>query len=277
MKQETTRFPRWPTWLIVGLVVLFFVMCSGVAWVVEVPFYVVAGWVLYLSRTLPDMAWNWEAMASGVAFMVLSVAGLHFVARSIARSRDAAWPWKRSVCISTLMLLMFGVSLAIGGIMHEAAWLARTDRWLAFGQSYPSITRQISNARQLIIAVRLYAADESGTFPARLEHLLTAGALEGLAEFERLNTFTGDTNEPPAPWIYVRGLRDAAPEGLPIIIAPFSYKNGRRIVGTNDTAVELMKPSDIREALPKWREGYAELGIPLPPVLEEYDVPASAE
>jgi hypothetical protein len=110
-----------------------------------------------------------------------------------------------------------------------------------------------------------------------LDGLLSAGSLEGLDTLETFNAFVGDTGEPPTPWIYVRGLSDSAPGELPIIIAPIPYKNGKRIIGTNDTSVESMKPSGIREALPKWKAGYAALGIPLPKVLEEYDVSPSQE
>jgi hypothetical protein len=95
--------------------------------------------------------------------------------------------------------------------------------------------------------------------------------LEGFEDFEKLVTYVGDGSSPPAPWIYVRGLTDSAPGEIPLIIAPHTYEKGMRIIATNDTSVELMKPAAIRKLLPQWKERFAALGIPLPAVLAAYE------
>lgn len=250
--------------------IVLFALSTASTWILELPFHVVAGWLFYLRRTLPEISWNWEAVASGVVFLVLSVGGFHFLARSIAATKGTAWQRRWSVCLSALALLIFGVSLAVGGIAHQVAWLARTERWIAFG-SDNRIAKQFGNARQLIISVRLFAMDEGGRYPARLEELMTAEYWSDLESFEKTMTFAGDSDRPPTPWIYVRGLSESAPGDLPLIIAPYALTNGRRIIGTNDSAVEMMKPEDIRKALPGWKAGYASLGLPLPAVLAEYE------
>jgi hypothetical protein len=106
--------------------------------------------------------------------------------------------------------------------------------------------------------------------------LAQSGAIE-MEHLDKLSLYSGDQSAPPAPWIFVRGMSASAPGYLPIIIAPHATKNGRRIIGTNDSSVELMKPSQIRDILPTWKKGYAGLGIALPAVLREYDAPASQE
>lgn len=269
MKMTFTNCIGWGIVTIIGGFMLLVLLSFLDAWMFELPFYLVAGWFIYLGRTLKEIMWNWEAIVSGIVFLVLSVGGFHLVTRSIVASRGTTWQWRWSICISALFLVIFGVSLAIGGIAHQAVWLARADKWIS-GRSSGTITKQIANARQLTIAVRLYAADEGGRYPARLDELITSGSVGGL-DFLEQTLFSWPPGEPPSSWIYVRGLSESAPAYLPIFISPGTFQDGKRIIATNDTSVELMKPSTIRELMPQWKTDYAALGVPLPQVLQEYD------
>src|SRR5688572_25258912 len=108
MKLTLTNVVGWGIIATIGAFVLLAVLAFLDAWMFEVPFYLVAGWLFYLKRTLHEITWNWEAIASGLVFLVLSVGGFHLVARSIAASRGRTWQWGWSARISCLLLLVFG-------------------------------------------------------------------------------------------------------------------------------------------------------------------------
>jgi hypothetical protein len=273
MSQGESQSSMWSSMIIVVLLFSLVAMCSGAEWMFELPVLLSAGWIPFIKRTIAEFSSDWSAVIALCAFLLLGAGAFHFVARRIAGSRQKVWNWAWSVRISIMVLALFGTSIALAGILHQVEGMTNTPRWVGRGGS---IGRDITNARQLIIAVRLHAAEEGGRYPAQLEGLLASGYVEGFESLEKLSTYVGEGNTLPASWIYVRGLNDSAPAGLPLIIAPHTYKGGKRIIGTNDASVELWNAEHIREALPGWKEGLAALGIPLPEVLKEYDMPAPA-
>lgn len=98
------------------------------------------------------------------------------------------------------------------------------------------ITRDIADARQVIIALRLDAADEGGGRIEKLDDLLRKGAL--LDESVLYKALPDGTKQ--ARWIYLGDAADLQHGSLPLIVSA-EPRNGKRIVGTSDTSVEVMR------------------------------------
>jgi hypothetical protein len=227
------------------------------------------GWLHYLFITLPEVSWNWEAIASGTLYLFLSAAGFHYVARSIARSRDRCWRWKWSLCFTLLFALVFGVSLTTSAIIQQASRLSREPKFYSPRYDFLQDTEKVRN---LVSAVKIFSSDY-GRYPTRLEELLATGHIEASTKGEALlSQFSSNTDAPPAPFIYVRGLSESAPGNMPLIIISRPIES-RLILGLNDGSVSLMKTSEMNKALLKWKEQFATLGLPLPPIFAQYGEP----
>jgi hypothetical protein len=138
------------------------------------------------------------------------------------------------------------------------AWISRmTDH-------REGIPKEIANCRQIIIAIRLFAADEGGRFPDSsvpeakdsntvFRHLIVTGALEDEKMFGCSNTpFMPDGNIGSAPdfaqavqpgenhWAMTKGLDDSSSGGIPLV-----FENPVEITGqpywNADTAGQPVK------------------------------------
>jgi hypothetical protein len=104
-----------------------------------------------------------------------------------------------------------------------------------------SLTAGIATARELALAVRLYAADNGGKYPATLEDLTPSGKVTQ----ELLDQFK---NFKPDGWLgepgfeYLGGELNDSSEGGKVLLRSRCWSpDGKRILATNDTSVELEK------------------------------------
>jgi hypothetical protein len=254
------------------LLLSMLVASTNAEWLIEVPFFLLTGWYFFFEQNFRGITWNWEAVASGSALLLLSLTAFHLLLRSIAATLSHSWRLKWSVLFLVLTVTIFGVSLAAGGIAHQVVWLMQSEKWIG---GHTMVTKQFSKANQLRIAVELYAKDHAGAFPRNLEDLIEPDGLD-LQMLEGL-AFSWPPYEPPTAWIYVRGLSESAPRDLPLFISPRTFPARRLLIVTYGDSGEIMSEKKILKRLSKWRQGYAALGIPLPPPLAAYDVaPASS-
>jgi hypothetical protein len=104
------------------------------------------------------------------------------------------------------------------------------------------VVKGIADARQTALGIRQYAADRQGKYPASLEELVIVGALqpEVLAKLQSFKP-SGWQNE--AGFEY-RGanMKDSSPGDMVLLISRCQDARGKRVVVTNDTAVELRMP-----------------------------------
>jgi hypothetical protein len=104
------------------------------------------------------------------------------------------------------------------------------------------VLKGMADARQTALAIRVYAADKAGKYPATLDELVTAGALEREV-LDKLQSFkpTGWQGEPGFEY---RGanMNDSSPGDMILLIGRCQDAKGKGIVVTNDTSVELKIP-----------------------------------
>lgn len=138
-------------------------------------------------------------------------------------------------------------------------------------------TKAISNARQLITAIRIFASDNAGAFPDELDELVAAGVI-GEETLMRLLRSPYSAKDKPFHWIYWPGLSDGSSAGHSLLISPVLHdqrnilarwwnRDGvqglpsrpKRIVGTVDSTVTLMDEKDFQDMLNRQR-----LVLPVP-------------
>jgi len=142
--------------------------------------------------------------------------------------------------------LLSGRGLAITGLIFGYLQVAMIPVWL--GLAVPAFTqvqqkaltiKTQNEARQVIIALKSYAAEHNGTYPETLEVLVTENLLlDNTVLKEPLNP--GWTGEPG--WDYFgTSISDSSPGDSVLISSRSTGPQGERVIGLNDGSVETQK------------------------------------
>jgi hypothetical protein len=208
------------------------------------------GWLLFLSRVLPQITLNWEiAFNAGVA-LGLALFGLHRILCWWRKRSDelAASPWRFAwtVKISAMVLLLFATSIAAVGIVHQIAWLCREPRvivMIGWGEQ----SREMSDLKQVATACRLYADDHEGRFPAKVSDLIP-----DYLQDHRLFFTKGRGDDPPQLIIYHAGYRADDPAETLLVASPRPFESSRgrhRVVVFVDTSGRIVPEAEFQELM----------------------------
>lgn len=141
------------------LFVLLFLLAGLGTGGVELVFTVAFGWLTFLYRTLGQIVWNWSLV--GMAFVsALSVLGLtHWFCGWLTKARGTAFKWPVKWTVSGLIgiSLLFLVGMSIGGIVHQAGWIAASNEPLFAAKGGRFV--DYHNMRQLDLAFRIAEGD----------------------------------------------------------------------------------------------------------------------
>lgn len=123
-------------WLLYFFVLIFFAVGAGMSWLVAVPVLLVAGWLIFLVRTIPEV----EVAPGDLAFACVCLAALgigahHFLrwlfrtARGGADTGDDApgWQPRWTGALVALFVLLFIANIATVGVIHQLGWIATAD------------------------------------------------------------------------------------------------------------------------------------------------------
>ncbi|WP_157506827.1 DUF1559 domain-containing protein [Gemmata obscuriglobus] len=130
--------------------------------VLDIPATLAFGWVTYLRRVIPNVNPDPWAVGTAVASLAGVTVGSHYFLRWLA---GGAWPWTRSLKCVTLVLLMFVAGIAMVGVTHQAAWLARSPEPLVSdGRKMHARIISSNNLKQIGLAAH-DNEDRAGTLP----------------------------------------------------------------------------------------------------------------
>jgi len=186
-----------------ALVILFlgltFMVIVG-EWTLQTVWFLFTGWLTHLIRVIPLLDWNLElifcfllALAIGTAMLHQSLNWLHKQG-----SFKQAWTAKRTLAFTSLLLMLFGISVAMTGIVHQSIWVMKGPITQSNHQS--RTTSEINNAKQLYTACFSYAIDHKGNMPSNLRLLTDEGFLD---EDHYILSYQQENKDlPPEPWVY---------------------------------------------------------------------------
>jgi len=178
----------------------------------------------------------------------------HLISMAILRRRAPpqmqSWSFRQSLsCFGLVVFLITGGSAAIH-VVSNTLKLSAHGGMIESG--YGKITRSISNGRQLVAAVRIYASDHGGRYPEQLDELVDTEILEpeSLVTLNRVHK----SGEAPLPWIFLKGLNEEAPANLPLFVSPMPYTGNKYIIAYNDSTVSLQNAAEYEAAMQRWRD-----------------------
>lgn len=107
-------------------------------------------------------------------------------------------------------------------------------------------TKSISQARQIGLALKTYAADHAGRYPADLNMLVDEGIIEDVGILLYQDSASGESQ----PWLYNGALTDTSPQDAILLAAPAPDKqpSGRqtRVVVFNDLTTQALPEDDFQ-------------------------------
>lgn len=102
-------------------------------------------------------------------------------------------------------------------------------------------TKEMSSARQVVLALRLYASTHGGKYPEKLDELRTSDSLTD----PKILMFNDPTTHTPTPWFYNSSLTESSPATEPLLISPSAFSGGKRIAAFNDGSVRIITEAEF--------------------------------
>jgi hypothetical protein len=135
-------------------------------------------------------------------------------------------------------------------LAHHLSWLPRET--VFYWDDRSDATLNISNARQMVTALRIYASDHDGRYPDRLEDLVAVEVVDrAFLEKEGSMILPGGMK---MPWRVLAGVEDRDPGNLPVVVSPASWDGRRHLIGFNDSMITFVSTKEYEEAMGRWRD-----------------------
>lgn len=146
------------------------------------------------------------------------------------------------------MMTVSNSTIALGSSSMETISTVAILASLAFPafakvQDKANNTKVMNQLKQLVVCLRIYAADQGGKYPAQLSDLIKESMLDNpsLLEFSDPNT-----KENLAP-LYNNQLTDSSDGGEIVLAAPTPNKSGKRIAAFNDGSVRTITEDEFQK------------------------------
>ena len=247
------------------LLLLFVLPMFGLNIMFEFFYYFFLGWIPYLMRVIPQVTFNAEIAIDAAILLALATLGLHGILRWWATrqpEQPAKWRFNWTVKISAMVLLLFATSVAATGIVHQTGWLF-AEKHLVRNAAIGYQTRELSDMKQVGLAMRLYASDHNGKFPPSLNDLFP-----DYLQYKKMVYSYSHDDEPPEPMIYYSGYDDSDASADVIVLSsprPFPSSNGdRRVIVHGDSSGVIIPESEFQLLMKKQETARAQKQTPSP-------------
>jgi hypothetical protein len=87
--------------------------------------HLLLGWLYFPIRVLPRITIDPATATVGVFSFILFTGGLHFVLRRLSAENGSApvWPWRATVVLTLLVLMLFITGISMVGAAHQIVWI----------------------------------------------------------------------------------------------------------------------------------------------------------
>ena len=177
------RAIRW-----IGIAGLIFVLLLitgglGMVFVFEVPITLAFGWIAFLGRVLPQMQPSLSGivvagvLAAAVLYLGQWLAGSFYNRPPTTEAAGRRWPLRWTLLGLGGLVLVFCLTIASAGIIHQVGWLASSEqRLIQSSWDTPAfhLRRAKSDTKTAVTQAIVYANDKH-VYPTSLKVLRDAG------------------------------------------------------------------------------------------------------
>ena len=145
---------------------VFAVFIFGASVFLEIPYQLIAGWVIFLIANVTALEMNWEMAACGLGALLIATYGLHRFFLWIRIGQP--WKWSWTISLTTIMLMLFAASIAMTGIIHQLGWMVLEHAFEdLLADTFAGQRRAVAHERLGAVCVVALAA-VAGHDPARV-------------------------------------------------------------------------------------------------------------
>lgn len=143
--------------VIISLVTTFLTLLAicGLGGLLEIPFLLVYGSFNFIGRVLPQIKPDPGTIATAVVCLLFVTLGSHKLLQWLYSSvnNGAAWPWRWTLKIVALVVILFAAGTAAVGIVHQTGWLVASREPIYNFTSQPSYqAASTNNLKQMGLA-----------------------------------------------------------------------------------------------------------------------------
>lgn len=152
---------KWIGRLLIGFLLFFLLSLTGLVYllepVVKAGFFLVAGWLWFLARVVPEMQFNWAAIGMFLVCSALVIGGLQWVGRTLAEKGGWAWSQRWPWGIYLGCWILFLAAMGFTGAVHQVGWLFGSgEPWL---QNSRRKVYEFHEMKQTGVSVRIALSD----------------------------------------------------------------------------------------------------------------------
>lgn len=237
----------WGSALFVTFVLLSILLGRVANALIDLFIALIAGWAIHLYRVAPKITYNPAMIASGIFALAAATYLLHKTLNWLHQQGSLKTPWspRQTVALTTLILTLFGMSIAITGIIHQSAWIAKEDKIITSNR-FSLRTQTINDSKNIHAAIFSFQYDNETTAPD-LQSLITSGNIDD----SKYLTYKNPNTNNRELWIYhPTNLFTANPE-LIILHTSTPAFGDRWIVLKASGSVTIMAQPDFQRAIKK--------------------------
>ena len=154
------------------IVILVHLLIGGADWLFQLIGHITLGWVWFLGRVIPAIHPSPSEVVSAAVALAIVVIGVHAFCRWLYRATvpetSKEWPWRRTLRVVGLIVLMFAAGTVAVGIAHQTAWLITSPEPLLNRSGHRLGGRMASanHLKQIAIALHSHADTHGNLLPA---------------------------------------------------------------------------------------------------------------
>ena len=223
-----------------GFFLLMFLVGQQI-WFFSAIWTLVSGWATYPGRVLPQVTLNPEMILCGLGALGLALYFGHRFMTWLAENLKflpSPWAFRDTASLSFLVLSMFGTSIAMTGIVHQAAWLTRTGSMIEMrGMAEGAL--QMNNAREISLYLLSAGFDEEkgGVYPESLHNIYAEDGFEA-----HLCPYRQGGDE---PWLYPAAGKTLSNSRSPVLVSPRPNQEGKIVVLSHGGSVDSYKVDEL--------------------------------
>ena len=234
------------------LVILFFgliIMAIAGPLILDSLLALLTGWFIHLARVIPLLEWNAELIFCFLLALTLGTWMLHRALNWLHKqgSLKQSWTPKRTLALTSLLLMLFGMSVAMTGIVHQSIWvmkgpITRTNR-------ASELTNALNSGKTIFYTSFSYAKEHDGLYPGDLRLLLERdNENEDWQELSPSDLYYQPQNKelPPEPWVYYPWTTSHR-ANLIILHSSSPAFNGRWVVAQLNGSVRAVSNEEFQE------------------------------